>query len=31
MEIGKLKSLSNDVEGALVAFKEGDDVFLFTL
>jgi tetratricopeptide (TPR) repeat protein len=24
LEIGKLKSLSNDVEGALIAFKEGD-------
>ena len=24
MEIGKLKSLKDDVDGALVAFKEGD-------
>ena len=29
MEIGRLKSLSNDVDGALVAFKEGECI-LFT-
>ena len=29
MEIGKLKSLEDDIDGALVAFKEGDSHFYF--